>query len=124
MLVFEEAQKRIQEVGCFSSKLEEVLLYLLKETQDIRETATKENEARKTEIEKKCKDLERSFQEDSNRLKEIIKKENEERQRDMKDIEAYVKKENAERKKESNQILEQIKSEEEKKKRRSKGSGG
>merc|ERR1711892_545709 len=99
MLVFEEAQKRIEEVGCFSNKLEEVLLYLLKETQDIRETATKENGARKADIEKKCKDLERSFQDDSNRLKEIIKKENEERQRDMKDIEAYVKKENAERKK-------------------------
>merc|ERR1712106_417591 len=93
----------------FSNKLEEVLLYLLKETQDIRETATKENEARKADIEKKCKDLERSFQDDSNRLKEIIKKENEERQRDMKDIGAYVKKENAERKKESNQILEKIK---------------
>jgi len=116
MLVFEEAQKRIEEVGCFSNKLEEVLLYLLKETQDIRETATKENEARKADIEKKCKDLERSFQDDSNRLKEIIKKENEERQRDMKDIEAYVKKENAERKKESNQILEKIKSDEEKRK--------
>jgi len=120
MLVFEEAQKRIEEVGCFSNKLEEVLLYLLKETQDIRQTITKENEARKAEIEKRCKDLERLFQEDSNRLKEIIKKENEERQRDMKDIEAYVKKENAERKKESNQILEQIKSEEEKRKEEAK----
>merc|ERR1711983_407967 len=100
--------------------LEEVLLYLLKETQDIRQTITKENEARKVEIEKRCKDLERLFQEDSNRLKEIIKKENEERQRDMKDIEAYVKKENAERKKESNQILEQIKPEEEKRKEEAK----
>jgi len=120
MLVFEEAQKRIEEVGGFSKKLEEVLLYLLKETQDIRETVTKENEARKGEIEKKCKDLERSFQDDSNRLKEIIKKENEERQRDMKDIEAYVKKENAERKKESNQINEKIKSDEEKRKEEAK----
>eukprot|EP00090_Calanus_glacialis_P047592 TRINITY_DN9958_c0_g1_i1.p1 TRINITY_DN9958_c0_g1~~TRINITY_DN9958_c0_g1_i1.p1 ORF type:complete len:890 (+),score=282.79 TRINITY_DN9958_c0_g1_i1:145-2814(+) len=120
MLVFEEAQKRIEEVGGFSKKLEEVLLYLLKETQDIRETVTKENEARKGEIEKKCKDLERSFQDDSNRLKEIIKKENEERQRDMKDIEAYVKKENAERKKESNQISEKIKSDEEKRKEEAK----
>jgi len=101
MIVFEEAQKRIEEVGCFSSKLEEVLLYLLKETQDIRDTVSKENNARKAEIEKKCGDLQKQFQDDSNRLKDIIKKENEERQRDMKDIEAYVKKENAERKKES-----------------------
>jgi len=120
MLVFEEAQKRIEEVGCFSNKLEEVLLYLLKETQDIRETVAKENNARKAEIEKKCKDLERTFQEDNNRLKEIIKKENEERQRDMKDIEAYVKKENAERKKESGEILEKIKSDEEKRKEEAK----
>jgi len=116
MLVFEEAQKRIEEVGGFSKKLEEVLLFLLKETQDIRETVSKENEARKSDIEKRCKDLERAFSEDSSRLKEIIKKENEERQRDMKDIEAYVKKENAERKKESTQILDKINSDEEKRK--------
>ena len=73
MLVFEEAQKRIEEVGGFSKKLEEVLLFLLKETQDIRETVSKENEARKADIEKRCKDLERAFSEDSSRLKEIIK---------------------------------------------------
>ena len=84
-------------MGCFSNKLEEVLLYLLKETQDIRDTVSKENNARKADIEKKCSDLQKLFQEDSNKLKDIIKKENEERQRDMKDIEAYVKKENAER---------------------------
>merc|ERR1739844_527219 len=120
MLVFEEAQKRIEEVGCFSNKLEEVLLYLLKETQDIRQTITKENEARKAEIEKRCKDLERLFQEDSNRLKEIIKKENEERLRDMKDIEAYVKKENAERRKESGEILTKMQTEEDKRKEEAK----
>merc|ERR1712013_927582 len=113
MLVFEEAQKRIEEVGCFSNKLEEVLLYLLKETQDIRQTITKENEARKAEIEKKGKDLERLFQEDSNRLKEIIKKENEERQRDMKDIEGFVKKENADRKRETQEISDKMAKEEE-----------
>jgi len=116
MLVFEEAQKRIEEVGCFSNKLEEVLLYLLKETQDIRENTTKENNARKAEMEKKCGDLQKFFQDDSNRLKDIIKKENEERQRDMKDIEAYVKKENAERKKESGDILNKMQTEEDKRK--------
>jgi len=116
MIVFEEAQRRIEEVGCFSSKLEEVLLYLLKETQDIRDTVSKENNARKAEIEKKCGDLQKQFQDDSNRLKDIIKKENEERQRDMKDIEAYVKKENAERKKESGDILSQMQSDKEKSK--------
>jgi len=45
MIVFEEAKKRIEEVGCFSSKLEEVLLYLLKETQDIRRNG---NDAKQT----------------------------------------------------------------------------
>merc|ERR1711972_1105801 len=99
---------------------EEVLLFLLKETQEIRDTVAKENDARKSEIEKKCKDLEKLVQDDNNRLKEIIKKENEERQRDMKDIEAYVKKENAERKKESKQILEKINTDEEKRKQEAK----
>merc|ERR1712025_737420 len=116
MLVFEEAQSRISEVGCFSTKLEEVLLYLLKETQDIRETVTRENEARKSDIEKKCKDIQQSLQEENNRLKDIIKKENEERQRDMKDVEAYVKNENAERKKEITNVMDTMKSEEDKRK--------
>jgi len=114
MLVFEEAERRIGEVGGFSTKLEEVLLYLLKETQDIRDTMVKENEARKAETEKRCKDLEKQFQDDTNRLKEIIKKENEERQRDMKDIEGFVKKENAERKRETQEVMDKFKSEEEK----------
>lgn len=114
MLVFEEAEKRIQEVGCFSTKLEEVLLYLLKESQDIRDTMVKENEERKAETEKRCKDLEKQFQDDTNRLKDIIKKENEERQRDMKDIEAFVKKENAERKRETAEITDKLNKDEEK----------
>ena len=62
MLVLEEAEKRIQEVGGFSTKLEEVLLYLLKESQDIRDTMVKENEARKAETEKRCKEMEKQFQ--------------------------------------------------------------
>ena len=62
MLVLEEAEKRIQEVGGFSTKLEEVLLYLLKESQDIRDTVVKENEARKAETEKRCKEMEKQFQ--------------------------------------------------------------
>jgi hypothetical protein len=49
-------------VGCFSTKLEEVLLYLLKESQDIRDTMVKENEERKAETERRCKDLEKQFQ--------------------------------------------------------------
>merc|ERR1719228_2927104 len=111
---------RIGEVGGFSTKLEEVLLYLLKETQDIRDTMVKENEARKAETEKRCKDLEKQFQDDTNRLKEIIKKENEERQRDMKDIEGFVKKENADRKRETQEISDRMAKEEEKRKEEAK----
>ena len=118
--MFEEAERRIQEVGCFSSKLEEVLLYLLKETQDIRDTVAKENNARKAELDKRCSDLSKLMQDDSTKLKEIIKKENEERQRDMKDIEAYVKKENAERRKESGEILTKMQAEEDKRKEEAK----
>merc|ERR1712013_626092 len=99
MLVFEEAERRIQEVGGFSSKLEEVLLYMLKDSKDIRDTMVKENEAMRAETEK--------------RLKEIIKKENEERQRDMKDIEGFVKKENADRKRETQEISDKMAKEEE-----------
>ena len=62
MLVFEEAERRIQEVGGFSSKLEEVLLYMLKDSKDIRDTMVKENEAMKAESEKRLKEMEKQFQ--------------------------------------------------------------
>ena len=62
MLVFEEAERRIQEVGGFSSKLEEVLLYMLKDSKDIRDTMVKENEAMKAESEKRLKEMEKLFQ--------------------------------------------------------------
>ena len=62
MLVFEEAERRIQEVGGFSTKLEEVLLYMLKDSKDIRDTMVKENEAMKAESEKRLKEMEKQFQ--------------------------------------------------------------
>ena len=62
MLVFEEAERRIQEVGGFSTKLEEVLLYMLKDSKDIRDTMVKENEAMKAESEKRLKEMEKLFQ--------------------------------------------------------------
>ena len=51
-------------------------------------------------------------------MKEIIKKENEERQRDMKDIEGFVKKENADRKRETQEISDKMGKEEEKREQR------
>ena len=62
MLVFEEAERRIQEVGGFSAKLEEVLLYMLKDSKDIRDTMVKENEAMKAESEKRLKEMEKQLQ--------------------------------------------------------------
>ena len=53
------------------------------------------------------------LKDDNNRLKDIIKKENEERQRDMKDIEGFVKKENADRKRETQEISDKMAKEEE-----------
>jgi len=114
MLVLEEVEKRVGEVGGFSSKLEEVLLFLLKETREIRETQKAENDARKAEIEKSAKAMEALLNAETDKIKEIIKKENEERQRDMKDIEAYVRKESAERRKEMGEVKEKLQTEEEK----------
>lgn len=114
MLLFEEVEKRVGEVGGFSGKLEEILLFLLKETRDIRETVKSENDARRQDIEKVGKHMENLIGAETDKLKEIIKKENEERQRDMKDIEAFVKKENAERRKEMGEVKEKLRTEEEK----------
>ena len=44
--------------------------------------------------------------------KAIIQKENEERQRDMKDIEGFVKKENADRKKEVTDVIDKLQNDE------------
>ena len=51
-------------MGGFSSKLEEVLLYMLKDSKDIRDTMVKENEAMKAESEKRLKEMEKQFQVD------------------------------------------------------------
>ena len=64
----------------------------------------KENEQRKAELEKAAKGLDERLEAETNRLKEILKRENEERQREMRDLEAFSKKENAERKAETENI--------------------
>ena len=87
MKKFEEVQVGIKEVGAFSEKLGEILQYLLNETKVIREEASKENDARKSEIEKRCGDLSKKMEEDSTAIKDIIKRQNEERKMEMKDIE-------------------------------------
>ena len=113
-LTTEEVQKKVSEVGDFSTVLEDILLFMLQKIEKIEKDLTKEAESRKLELESKSKYLENSFGEENNKLKQIIKKENEERQRDMKDVEIFVKRENADRKKEVTDVVEKIKSDEQK----------
>merc|ERR1712241_1206384 len=100
----EEAQKRITDIGGFSAKLEEVFSFLLKEHLAFKDASKKENDLRKAELEKAAKGLDERLEAETNRLKEILKRENEERQREMRDLEAFSKKENAERKAETENI--------------------
>merc|ERR1711892_1038274 len=104
MLSLEDANKKIVEVGDFSLVLQDVLLFLLQKSLKLEDNLLKESETRKTETEKNNKELQQMLQDENTKLKQIIKKENEERQRDMKEIEGFVKKENAERKKESKSL--------------------
>ena len=96
----EEIQRKVSEVGDFSTVLEDVLLFMLQKIEQIETNLTQETQSRKLELDSKSKLLENSFDNENNKLKQIIKKENEDRLRDMKDVEIFVKKENADRKKE------------------------
>merc|ERR1711892_288008 len=120
MLSLEDANKKIVEVGDFSLVLQDVLLFLLQKSLKLEDNLLKESETRKTETEKNNKELQQMLQDENTKLKQIIKKENEERQRDMKEIEGFVKKENAERKKETVEVFEKIKSDEDKRQKESK----
>ena len=110
----DEAQKRIGEIGGFSSKLEEVLQFLLKEHLSWKEASKKENEARKAELEKAAKSLDERLDSETDRLKEVLKRANEEHQREIRDLEAFAKKENAERKAETENINKILNAENEK----------
>jgi len=110
----EEAEKRITEIGAFSPPLQQLLQYLLKDAQAIRAEVKSEMEGQKNNLVQATKNLEAAMNTGQDKLKEIIQKENEQRQQDMMDIEAFVKKESAERRKGINDIQEKLKSEEEK----------
>ena len=92
------------EIGGFSPKLEEILGFLLKEHLNLKESTKKDNETRKSELEKAAKSLDERLEAETDRLKEVLKRANEEHQRDMRDLEAFTKKENAERKAETEKI--------------------
>ena len=100
----DEAQKKITEIGDFSAKLADVLNFMLKDQQNFKDQTKKDNEVRKAEFDQMAKNLDDKLESDTNRLKEILRRENEERQREMRDLEAFTKKENAERKAETENI--------------------
>ena len=107
-ITLEECRKKIVEVGDFSGVLEEVLNFLVKKVIALESNLGKETENRKNELNARSAAIEKSFVDENTKLKQIIKKENEERQKDMKDIEGFVKKENAERKKELTEVVDKI----------------
>ena len=111
-ITLEECNKKIVEVGDFSVVLEDVLHFLVQKIVILEANLDKETENRKNEINSKSSALEKSFLSENNKLKAIIKKENEERQRDMKDIEGFVKKENADRKKEVTDVIDKLQNDE------------
>ena len=67
-LTSEEVQKKVSEVGDFSTVLEDILLFMLQKIETIEQNLTKETDSRKMELESKSKYLENSFGEQNNKL--------------------------------------------------------
>ena len=72
---FEEAQKSVVDIGKFSVPLQDILSFMLKDFQGLKQEFKKENEARKAEMGEKFKELESRVEQDSQRMKEILKRE-------------------------------------------------
>ena len=73
----DDALKRIGEISDFSLKLSEVLQFVVKDHVDFKNIVKKDNEALKADFEKKSKANLDQLEADTNRLKEILKRENE-----------------------------------------------
>ena len=73
----DDALKRIGEISDFSLKLSEVLQFVVKDHVDFKNIVKKDNEALKADLEKKSKANLDQLEADTNRLKEILKRENE-----------------------------------------------
>lgn len=111
-ITLEECNKSILEVGEFSILLEEVLTFMVKKIVKLENGLENEAKTRNHELMAKSAALEKSFTAENTNIKSIIKKENEERQKDMKDIEGFVKRENADRKKEVVEVIDKLKTDE------------
>ena len=64
--------KRIVEVGSFSPPLEQILAFLLKESESIKAETKKENEARKAELNAKVKDIEDRLEQETTRYMLLV----------------------------------------------------
>ena len=73
----DDALKRIGEISDFSLKLSEVLQFVVKDHIDFKNIVKKDSEALKADLEKKSKANLDQLEADTNRLKEILKRENE-----------------------------------------------
>ena len=71
---FEEAQKGVVEIGKFSVPLQDILGFILKDLHYFKLESKKENEARKAEIADKFKELDDKIEQDTDRLKDILKR--------------------------------------------------
>ena len=109
----EEIEKKIVEVGDFSALLQPILLHLLRKSDKNEQNLAKEITDRKHDLQVSRDEILLNLKNETTNVKQIIKKETEERQRDMKDIEEFVKKENAERKTEVVKVIEKIRTDEE-----------
>ena len=73
----DEIQEKIKEVGDFSPKLEEILLFLLRGILTNRETQSRDNDARKEEIKQMGKKFEERQKTDMDLVREAMKKDKE-----------------------------------------------
>ena len=64
---YEISFQRIIDVGTFSPPLEQILVFLLKETESIKSESRKENEARKAELNAKIKEIDDRLNQETDR---------------------------------------------------------
>ena len=70
----EDANRCVLEIGKFSGPLQDILAYVLKDLTCLKTDFKKENEARKSELAEKLKQMEEKLEQDRDRLKEIVKR--------------------------------------------------
>ena len=70
----EDANRCVLDIGKFSMPLQDILGFLLKDLTCLKTDFRRENEARKSELAEKLKEMEDKLEQDCDRLKEIVKR--------------------------------------------------